>query len=97
MERQAKALLLAALIIADGFLTWASITAGGANAREANLFFEDTQPLVFIPLAILKALLWLGVWAMIRDHEKAPWVASGLCAVYGGLFVWNLGNLAVNL
>lgn len=97
MEREEKAIALAVLIVADGFLTWASITAGGANAREANLFFEDTQPLAFIPLAILKACVWLFAWRFIKDHDKAPLVATGLTAVYAGLFFWNLGNLAVNL
>lgn len=97
MEGQAKAYLLAALILADGFLTWASIEAGGANAREANAFFSNVPHGLFLALALVKAGLWLGAWSVFRQHPKSGLVAYGLTAVYAGVFVWNLGNLAVNL
>lgn len=97
MEGTTKALFLTVLILADGFLTWASIEAGGANAREANFLFEDVHHSLFIGLALAKAVLWVGAWFAIRNHPKTGFVTTGLILVYSGVFVWNLGNLALNL
>lgn len=97
MEGSSKAILLATLILADGFLTWASIEAGGANAREANALFEDTPHAFFLLFAGIKAFLWIGAWALFKDFPKADYVTTGLTFLYSCVFVWNLGNFALNL
>lgn len=97
MEADTKANLLTLLILADGILTYATLTAGGAGGREANPLFATLEPAAFVYLALVKAALWVLVWPMVGQAPHAHHYATLLVGAYGLLGAWNLGNLAVNL